>query len=129
MFTKLIEISQFSSSYASLGATCSICTFLGAFFFICALQGLYIYQFLDRSIILMAYSRVPSFLSCVFFFRGVTSFELIGLPRFRRILNSFFNYPIQTSIYVGIFAVKICVFVTFFVLMNASSNWFTRFYK
>ena len=55
-------------------------------------------------------------------FWGVTSFEPTVLPCFRRILDSFVNYPIGTSIHAGVFVVGICDFVTFFVSMNASGN-------
>ena len=70
----------------------------------------------------MASSRVLSF-HCVLLFKGVTSFEPIGLPRFRRILDSFVKYSTRTSIRAGVFAVGICDFVIFlFVSVNVSSN-------
>ena len=72
-------------------------------------------------VILVASSRVPSF-SWVLLFRGVTSFEPTGLPRFRHILDSFINCPTGTSIRAGVFAVGICDFVTFFVSMSAFGN-------
>ncbi|RVW98763.1 Cation/H(+) antiporter 20 [Vitis vinifera] len=92
---------------ASSGASCSICTSSGAFCIICAS------------------SRKPSF-SWVLLFRGVTSFEPTGLPRFRRILDSFVNCPTGTSIRAGVFAAGICDFVTFFVSMNASGRIWTK---
>ena len=66
---------------------------------------------------------------CALLFRGVILFELTSLPRFRCILDSIINYPARTSICVGVFAVRTCDFVTFFVSMNASSNRFARFCK
>ena len=83
---------------------------------------------LNWSIILMAYSIVPIF-SYVILLWGVTSFEPKDLPCLRCILDSFVNCLIGISIHVGVFATWICDIVTFFVLMNASSNWFVRFCK
>ena len=56
-------------------------------------------------------------------------FEPIGLPHFKHILDSFANYPSRTPIRSRVFATGICDFVTFFLLVNASSNWFARFFK
>ena len=54
------------------------------------------------------------------------SLEPIGLPRFNRGLGSFFmllcNFPIGISIPVGIFAIRICDFVTFVESIKASGN-------
>ena len=69
----------------------------------------------------MATSRVPSFF-WVLLFWGVTSFEPIGLPRFRHILDLFVDCPTGTLIRAGVFAAEIYDFVTFFVSMNASGN-------
>ena len=63
----------------------------------------------------MASSRVSSF-SWVLLFRGVTSFEPIGLPYFRRILDSFINCPTGTSICAGVFAAGIYDFVMHLVI-------------
>ena len=52
----------------------------------------------------------------------VTSFEPIGLPRFRRILDSFANCLSRTLIRAGAFVAGICDFVTFFASTNASGN-------
>ena len=43
-------------------------------------------------------------LICVLIFRGVTSFEPVGLPRFKRIEDSFANCPSRTLIRAGAFA-------------------------
>ena len=76
----------------------------------------------------MASFRVSSFY-WVLLFWGVTSFEPTSLPHFRHILDSFVNCHTGTSIRAGVFAIGICDFVTFFVSMNASGNWFARFCK
>ena len=76
----------------------------------------------------MASSKVSSF-SNVLLFWGFISFEPTILLCFRRILHSFVNCPTRTSIRVGVFAVGVCDFVTFFISMNASGNWFAIFYK
>ena len=46
-------------------------------------------------------------LICVLIFQGVTSFEPIGLPRFRLMLDSFANCPSETRIWAESFAVGI----------------------
>ena len=107
----------------------TMCLFKGLLFNMCLFRAFCIIctsfraidlSTLNRSIILMASFKVPSF-SWVLLFWGVPSFEPICLSRFKRILDSFVNCPIGTSIRVGVFAVKICDFVTFFVLMITGS--------
>ena len=105
----------------------NMCLFKGFLLYLCPLVAIDL-SILDWSIILMPLSKVPSF-PYVFIFRRVTSFESTGLSHFRRILDSFVNHPTRTSIHVEVFATKICDFITFFLLMNASGNWFARFYK
>ena len=58
-------------------------------------------------IFLSCTSSGVSVLICVLLFRGVTSFESIGLPHFRRILDSFANFPSRTLIHAGALAVGI----------------------
>ena len=58
----------------------------------------------------------------VLLFRGATSFDPIGLPCFKRVLDSFSFCPLGVSIRVGAFTVGKCDFVTFFALTNASGN-------
>ena len=58
----------------------------------------------------------------ILLFRGVIFFESIGLPRFKRILDSFANCPLGTSIHVEPFTARICDFVTFFVSIKAYVN-------
>jgi hypothetical protein len=52
-----------------------------------------------------ASSGAPISFSCAFHFRGILSFAPIGLPRFRRALDSFaavlVNCPTGTFIFVG----------------------------
>ena len=80
------------------------------------LQGLFFFFFLSCT------SLGVSILIFVLCFQGVISFEQIGLPRFRRILDSFDNCPPGTLIRVGAFTAGICDFVTFFVSIKASGN-------
>ena len=115
----------------------NLCLFRDFLFNMCLFKGFLLYlsslgamdlSILDKSIILMTSSRVLSFL-CTLIFQGVTFFEPTGLPHFRCILDSFYNYPTWTSICIRVFAVRICDFITFFISMNASGNWFARFFK
>ena len=74
------------------------------------------------------------FICCSFFFLISTeSFEPIGLPRFRCVLNSlamtFSNCSSRTSICVGTFIVDICDFVTFFIFVKTLGNWFASLCK
>ena len=69
----------------------------------------------------MASYKVSSF-PHILLFHGITSFEVASLPCFKHILDSFINYSIGISIYVGEAAITISDFITFFVSMNASSN-------
>ena len=55
-------------------------------------------------------------------FRGVMSFDPMGLPRFERVLDSYAFCHSVISTRVGTFAAGICDFVTFFVSTNASGN-------
>ena len=55
-------------------------------------------------------------------FRGVMSFDPMGLPRFESVLDSYAFCPSVISTYAGTFAAGICDFVTFFVSTNASGN-------
>ena len=52
-----------------------------------------------------------TYFSCVFLFRGILSLAPTGLPRFRRVLDSFaailINCPSETSIRAGLLAVGI----------------------
>ena len=98
--------------YASVGAFCSPYVYDGAF---CSP-----YPYTGAFCSIFASLGAPIFL-CVLLFRGVMSFDLIGLPRFMYILDSFANYH-STLISVGAFVVGICDFVIFFVLINSSSN-------
>ena len=50
------------------------------------------------------------------------SFDLMGLPRFERILESYVFCHSVISTRAGTFAAGICDFVTFFVSTNASGN-------
>ena len=59
--------------------------------------------------------------------KGIASFKLISLAFFRRILDSFVNCVIRISIHIGVFVARICDFITFFISMKASGNWFARF--
>ena len=63
-----------------------------------------------------------SILICVLLFRGVISFEPIGLSCFRCILDSFANYPSRISICAEVLVAGICDFVTFFVSIKAYGN-------
>ena len=60
----------------------------------------------------------------VFLFRGAESFELGGLPRFRRAPDDSFDVTLfcqtGTSTLAGAFAAGICDFVTFIASLNAS---------
>ena len=69
----------------------------------------------------MASSKVLSF-PYILPFQGITSFKPTNLPCFKRISYSFVNYPIGTSIYVRVFVVKICDFITLFISIHTSSN-------
>ena len=61
-------------------------------------------------------------LSMVLRFRGVMSFDPMGLPRFERVLDSNAFCPSMISTCDGTFAVGICDFVTFFVSTNTFGN-------
>ena len=50
------------------------------------------------------------------------SFDLMGLPRFERVLDSYAFCPSVISTRAGTFAAGICDFVTFYVSTNASGN-------
>ena len=76
------------------GFSFNMCLFRGFLHYLC-LFGAIDLSILNWSVILMVSSRVPSF-SWVLLFLGVTSFEPTGLPRFKRILDSFINCPIGT---------------------------------
>ena len=74
-------------------------------------------------------SRVSSFSYVIhFLFLEIKSFELMGLPRFRCVLDSFAmtfsNCPSGTSICVGAFTGGTCDFVTFLISVKSSGNWF-----
>ena len=87
------------------------------------LHGPFVYQMpLQVPLFISCTSSGVSILICVHLFRGVISFEQIGLPHFRSILDSFSNCPLGTLIHARAFAVGICDFVTFFVSIKASSN-------
>ena len=85
----------------------NICLSRGFLFNMCLFRGFYIIyasfgaidlSILNWSIVLMVSSKVPSF-SWVLLFQGITSFELIGQPCFKRILDSFVNYPLSRKFY------------------------------
>ena len=128
-FQVLVPLQGFLIQFVPLqGLFVQYVPFSGAFCIIYAYYGAIDLSILNWLVILMASSKVPSFF-CILLFQGVTSFDLIGLPCFRHILDSFVNCPTWTSIHVGVFTVGICDFVTFFVSMNASGSWFARFCK
>ena len=102
IFRYLCFFKGFSFNMCLFGASRSICASLGAFCIIFASTKDIDLSILNWSIILMASFRVLSF-SWVLLFWGVTSFESIGLPCLRRILDLFVNYFIGTSICVGVF--------------------------
>ena len=58
----------------------------------------------------------------VLHFRGVMSFDPMGLPRFERVLDSYAFCPSVILTRPGTFAAEICDFVTFFVSTNAFGN-------
>ena len=66
---------------------------------------------------------VPFYFLFSFFFLRTESFEPIGLPHFKHVLNSlsmtFSNCLSRTSICVGVFTAGTCDFVTFFISMRA----------
>ena len=99
---------SFCSPYASVVVSCSPYTFYGA--------SCSPYAFVRTFCFIFAFLRTPIFLCW-----GL-SFELIGLPCFRRILDSFSNYHSRISIRIGIFTIGIYDFVTFFVSIKASGK-------
>ena len=62
----------------------------------------------------------------LFLFLGIVSLEPIGLPHFNRGLGLFgmlfCNFSVGISILAGIFAARICDFVTFVESIKASGN-------
>ena len=105
----------------------------GSFFPICAstkasyspytTEGAFCLSYASTKAFCLSYTYLGvSILICVLFFRGVISFESIGLPRFRHNLYSFANCPLRTSIRTRVFEVGICDFVTFFVSIKAYGN-------
>ena len=85
--------------YTSTGASCSLYAYVRAF---CSL-----YTFVRTFCFIFASLGASIFL-CFLFFRGVLSFESIGLSSFKHILDSFVNCLFGTSICVGPFAAGIC---------------------
>ena len=70
---------------------------------------------------IFAFSRALIFL-CFLLFQGIMSFELIGLPCFMRILDSFASYPSETLIHARAFAAGLFDFVILFVSVKATRN-------
>ena len=62
------------------------------------------------------------FFAFILIFQGATCFDPIGLPQFKRVLDSFAFCPLGTSIRAGAFTAGICDFITFVALTNASDN-------
>ena len=89
----------------------------GFSFTVCLCWGLLFYLFFFKSVKICLCSPLS----------GNNVFRPIGLSLFRRVLDSFTNFPIRTLIRAKIFQKFECVASSLSLLMNAFGNRFCKF--